>query len=126
VTLSVSEPTLFALFFFEGGLWGHTLAEKITERRAIRIFSNSFHRACAYVVLRMYIYNKNRVSLSLSLSFSLHEMLLTAPIFLNRITALAHTVSLLLLLLLLFVLSPMVISIFTVAKFGSSKLTISV
>ena len=65
-----------------------------------------------------------------------HEMLLTAPIFLNRMTARAQTCCLLSRVLVLFVLvivsvscswacPPTVISNFTVAKFGSSKLTIS-
>ena len=65
-----------------------------------------------------------------------HEMLLMAPIFLNRMTARAQTCCLLSRVLVLFVLvivsvscswacPPTVISNFTVAKFGSSKLTIS-
>ena len=105
------NAALFVFFFEVGG--GHT-RKKITRK------SDPHSQTVFSCARSTYVYNKN------SLSLSLHEMLLTAPIFLNRITALAHTVSLLVLLLLLFVLSPMVISIFTVAKFGSSKLTISV
>jgi len=67
VRLVLGEPRLFALFFFEEGFGGTHYSPRKSPKEERSAYSQTVFIERAYVVLRVYIYNENSLSLSLSL-----------------------------------------------------------